>query len=429
MSDQTEKQNDFHEKHYDLSSLQMNRRQNRNPYASNYAEENAESRTHASARIRANAGTNTIQRRVRKKQPSFKFNWGLLVFALVIAAVIIFSIVQIASKPATDPSNTPTPPPITGGDTDDQTSSDDPSQPDMDEDGNSPPSVSSVADCKSFDVKMSPDKEDDGLLILVNYQYDYADADNVETVNTYNSRTAGFKVANTGIELSKVAFDAFEEMVNGLNDATGCGDVIINSGYRTYEDQVDIYDYYVEAKGEDYAKDYVANPGQSEHHTGLACDLSFYLDAGYSEPVGKHEHGGWLSEHCTDYGFIIRYPESKVKYTHIAYEAWHFRYVGLTHAKAMYALDMCLEEYVEYLTKYTLDKKLMFVSSDGKVTDVPADKLPSGGGVLVYYVPVTKKGDTTVTVLGTENSDSYTISGTNTGGYVVTVKVNSELFK
>lgn len=428
MSDQTGNQNNFHEKHYDLNSLQLNRQQNRNPYASNYAEENAESRTQVRANQRTPTGTGMIQRRVRKKQPSFRFNWGLLVFAVVIAAVIIFSIVQIVSKPAADPSNTPTPPPITDGDTDNQPSSDDPSQTDTDESGNLSSSVSSIEECKSFDVKMTPDKEDDGLLILVNYQYDYADADNVETVNTYNSRTAGFKVASTGIELSKVAFDAFEEMVNGLNDATGCDDVIINSGYRTYEDQVDIYDYYVEAKGEDYAKDYVANPGQSEHHTGLACDLSFYLDAGYSEPVGKHEHGGWLSEHCTDYGFIIRYPESKVKYTHIAYEAWHFRYVGLTHAKAMNALDMCLEEYVEYLTKYTLDKKLMFVSNDGKVTDVSPTELLSGGGVLVYYVPAEKKGDTTVTVLGTENPDSYTISGTNTGGYVVTVKVNSELF-
>lgn len=428
MSGQTGKQNDFHEKHYDINSLQMNRHQSRNPYASNYAEDNAAPRAQASARPKAAAGVGSMQRRVRKKQPSFKFNWGLLVFAVVIAAVIIFSIVQIADKPAPDPADVLNRPPISGGETDDPISSGDPAQGGTDENGNSSPSVSSVAECKTFDVIMSPDKEDDGLLILVNYQYDYADADNVETVNTYNSRTAGFKVANTGIELSKVAFDAFEEMVNGLNAATGCDDVIINSGYRTYEDQADIYDYYAEAKGEDYAKDYVADPGQSEHHTGLACDLSFYLDAGYSEPVGKHEHGGWLSEHCTDYGFIIRYPESKVKYTHIAYEAWHFRYVGLTHAKAMLSLDMCLEEYVEYLTKYTLDKKLLFVSSDGEVTDVSPTELPSGGGVLVYYVPAVKKGDTTVTVLGTENSDSYTISGTNAGGYVVTVKVDPELF-
>ena len=41
----------------------------------------------------------------------------------------------------------------------------------------------------------------------------------------------------------------------------------------------------------------------------------------------------------------------KENITKIAYESWHWRYVGKEHAQKMNELNMCLEEYVEYLQK------------------------------------------------------------------------------
>ncbi|MBQ8551084.1 MAG: D-alanyl-D-alanine carboxypeptidase family protein, partial [Clostridia bacterium] len=53
--------------------------------------------------------------------------------------------------------------------------------------------------------------------------------------------------------------------------------------------------------------------------------------------------------HAAEYGFVMRYPKHKQEVTKIIYEPWHYRYVGKEHAAKMNELDMCLEEYVEYL--------------------------------------------------------------------------------
>ena len=55
----------------------------------------------------------------------------------------------------------------------------------------------------------------------------------------------------------------------------------------------------------------------------------------------------WLIENAQNYGFILRYPESKKEITGINFEPWHFRYVGVYTAKAMHGKDICLEEYVD----------------------------------------------------------------------------------
>ena len=57
----------------------------------------------------------------------------------------------------------------------------------------------------------------------------------------------------------------------------------------------------------------------------------------------------WLQENAEDFGFIMRYAKDKQDITKIIYEPWHYRYVGVEHAKAINDLGMCLEEYIEYL--------------------------------------------------------------------------------
>lgn len=89
---------------------------------------------------------------------------------------------------------------------------------------------------------------------------------------------------------------------------------------------------------------YINKPGASDHNLGLAVDFN-NVDNDFENSKAYK----WLSENAEDYGFILRYPKDKVSITGIEYESWHWRYVGKEHAKKMNELDMCLEEYVDYL--------------------------------------------------------------------------------
>lgn len=88
----------------------------------------------------------------------------------------------------------------------------------------------------------------------------------------------------------------------------------------------------------------VARPGTSEHHTGLAVDFNS-VETHFEDT----EAFLWLKEHGEEYGFIMRYAEDKQDLTSVIYEPWHWRFVGIKHAKEINRLGMCLEEYIEYL--------------------------------------------------------------------------------
>ena len=86
----------------------------------------------------------------------------------------------------------------------------------------------------------------------------------------------------------------------------------------------------------------MADPGASEHHTGLAFDITVAgtIFKGTEQQI-------WLHKHCWDYGFIIRYQEDKEDITGVTYESWHYRYVGVEHAKIIMKEGLCLEEYLQ----------------------------------------------------------------------------------
>lgn len=89
--------------------------------------------------------------------------------------------------------------------------------------------------------------------------------------------------------------------------------------------------------------------GTSEHNTGLGFDI---LEKGNFSLTTSFENTAqfrWLMENAEDYGFVLRYAENKTTQTGIMYEPWHFRYVGVEHAKKINELGMCLEEYINYL--------------------------------------------------------------------------------
>ncbi|MBB6282391.1 M15 family metallopeptidase [Geobacillus subterraneus] len=129
-------------------------------------------------------------------------------------------------------------------------------------------------------------------------------------------------------------------------------ELVAVSAYRSYERQQVIFAEEVRQKGEEKAVQVVAHPGQSEHQTGLAVDISS-RSAGYqlTEAFGATKEGQWVAAHAHEYGFIIRYPKGKEAVTGYKYEPWHLRYVGRKAAAVIKERGLTLEEYFQTVKK------------------------------------------------------------------------------
>lgn len=118
--------------------------------------------------------------------------------------------------------------------------------------------------------------------------------------------------------------------------------LIGTSAYRSYKTQVKIMNKNIKEKGLDYANNYVALPGKSEHQTGLAIDVTNETRCFDKTSLEAQ----WLANNAYRFGFILRYPEKKENITGYNYEPWHVRYVGKEAAKEIYNRDLTLEEYL-----------------------------------------------------------------------------------
>lgn len=135
---------------------------------------------------------------------------------------------------------------------------------------------------------------------------------------------------------------ALEQM---FSDAKEEGLVFIAvSGYRSFERQAFLYENAVEENGP--SQKLVAEPGYSEHQTGLAMDVSTAsIEYELVEAFGSTPEGLWLEEHAHVYGYIIRYQAGKEGITGYDYEPWHLRYVGIELAERLVEDELSLDEY------------------------------------------------------------------------------------
>lgn len=121
------------------------------------------------------------------------------------------------------------------------------------------------------------------------------------------------------------------------------------SGFRSYDYQAELYNNYVARDGKEAADKYSAEPGHSEHQTGLAIDVGSYDSAVLLQTSFEYTpEFEWLSEHAHEYGFIIRYLKGKEDITGYMYEPWHLRYVG-DKATDIKESGLTLEEYFDLL--------------------------------------------------------------------------------
>lgn len=88
--------------------------------------------------------------------------------------------------------------------------------------------------------------------------------------------------------------------------------------------------------------------GCSEYHTGLTVRLA--ASSGGSGAFTGTEAYRWLMQNSVQYGFVFRYPENKTRQTGMEFDPQALRYVGKEHAARMRQMEMCLEEYVDYLS-------------------------------------------------------------------------------
>lgn len=120
------------------------------------------------------------------------------------------------------------------------------------------------------------------------------------------------------------------------------------SGYREPETQQLYWDNSVEVFGQEHAIQYNAYPRRSEHELGLSVDISYTTEGDrLSEKVADSALGKFIESDAYKYGFILRYPQDKVRITGYSYEPWHIRYVGVDLATKLHNENITLEEYYE----------------------------------------------------------------------------------
>jgi D-alanyl-D-alanine carboxypeptidase len=149
----------------------------------------------------------------------------------------------------------------------------------------------------------------------------------------------------------KVAAKIEEPLTKLFSAAEKAGyPLAVSSAYRSADDQQEILDEFTLVQGESVAKQYVAEPGKSEHQSGLAIDLSDNTPACLKDSddcsLGA-ESAAWLADNAHTYGFIQRYPPGSMSITGVAFERWHYRYVGIALARAMYESNLTFDEFVE----------------------------------------------------------------------------------
>lgn len=190
--------------------------------------------------------------------------------------------------------------------------------------------------------EQQPEKEiTDWRLTLANYENLLPENFTVKVENIDKTR-----------QFDARAIGELNDMMNQMKK-DGITNIWVQSAYRSVARQKELYDasvkkYLQEGKTQEEAEtltnEYINKPGSSDHNLGLAVDFN-KVDNGFEKLDGFK----WLQKNAENYGFVLRYPKDKEDITKISYESWHWRYVGVENAKKMNELNMCLEEYIQYL--------------------------------------------------------------------------------
>lgn len=266
-----------------------------------------------------------------------------------------------------------------------------------------------------------------GLLLVNEWHSRPSDFDEASLVSimTY-ARSMGVTKSiwrNSDQRLFPVAANALLDALNAAKEA-GLEGYVVREAYRSISDQQTLWDAeYNRLKGRHSAwtddeliaatKKSINLPGTSEYNSGLAFTLYLY-ENGNDElnkmVFSESEQGKWMYENSWKYGLVFRFPlqdfptkgtVSRAYKTGVNVEMNLFRFVGIPNATVMHHLDMCLEEYIEYLMAHPH----IAVFEDGQ---------------LKYEIVRQQVGDdsSTFSVSISRKTSNYTMSLDNMGGLI-----------
>lgn len=238
-----------------------------------------------------------------------------------------------------------------------------------------------------------------GNLITVNgnniYHFPTEDINIVTLYDHINSQYYG--VSDFTVCLDEEVVEHLNQLMEDFAESQHNTDIVVIGGYRSAEDQTQRYNNGISG----------VIGGFSDYHTGRSFDMGVFPQdgsgSGYYSPTGIYS---WIDEHAADYGFVVRYPEGKEVYTNERARTQTYRYVGIPHSTYMKQNNLCLEEYIEKLKTYTINKPLEISS-----------------GTSLYKVYYTASEDGLTTDVGVPLGSDYEISGNNQDGFIVSVKV------
>ena len=223
-------------------------------------------------------------------------------------------------------------------------------------------------------VTLNKDDIYQGPLVLVNHNYPIAN--NYQITNCSTAKDSTISLEKTAMEM----------LTKALQEIKAEDKIVLVSGLRSGQEQAMIYNQAIQNHGKEFVDKFVARVNCSEHQTGLAIDLAVKnetIDI-FCPDFTSQEICQQFRDIASDYGFIQRYSKNKIDFTKISEEPWHFRYVGIVHAKIM-------EE-----NPYVLE-------CQGKLVEV-------------FYVPAVNEQ----TKLNLSDHGSYQISGNNCDGFIIT---------
>ena len=251
-----------------------------------------------------------------------------------------------------------------------------------------------------------------GSLVLVNNNIKFLGSVSESELDVVREKkNNAYSVKDYTVMVRPEMMEALNNMLLDFYTVTGNDGILVNAGFRTVEYQQELYDAELAETGQETST-LVAQAGYSEHHTGLAVDLTTNFNGERKQFDGTGDYE-WIMKNSYKYGIVNRYPAGKESLTLIDNEPWHFRYVGIPHATAMQQYGYCLEEYIDFIKNYTIGTKFLSVTTDDNAQ------------YMIYYVPQSRDSDTTniyvpVKDRNTKEPYPYEISGNNIDGWIVT---------
>ena len=188
-------------------------------------------------------------------------------------------------------------------------------------------------------------RDGNDLLVLVNKQYKlpskYAPSDLVKASNSGIRRGENYSLRNILIaDLTRLITDS---KADGI-------DLSIVSGYRSYQTQVNTYNYWLNKNNNNVAlvDTFSARPGHSQHQLGTAIDFSSNeIGDRLGDEFTNTKASKWLSSNAYKYGFVLSFPKGYESITGYKFESWHYRYIGVEYAQEVVNSGQILELYLQ----------------------------------------------------------------------------------